>query len=221
MRTRILNALLVMAGIMLSNPAAAVKDPALVLYTPYTKISVPPGQSIDYTIDVINNSGGVRKVAIALTGIPKDWHYDLKSGGWSIAELAVLPGEKKSFSLRLDVPYKVKKGNYRINVIARGLTTLPLTVVISEEGTFKTEFAAKQSNMEGNAKTSFNFNAELKNQTAGKQIYALRSNAPRGWNVAFKATGRQVSSVQIEPNITENITIEAVSYTHLEPTRRS
>ena len=56
MRTRILNALLVMAGIMLSNPAAAVKDPALVLYTPYTKISVPPGQSIDYPIEVINNS---------------------------------------------------------------------------------------------------------------------------------------------------------------------
>jgi uncharacterized membrane protein len=208
MRTAIYNVLIALGGIMLANPAFAVKEPALLLYTPYSKISVPPGQSIDYTIDVINNSDVVKKVAISLTGIPKDWNYDLKSGGWSIGELAVLPGEKKNVSLRLDVPYKVKKGSYRINVIARGLSVLPLTVIVSEEGTFKTEFATKQPNMEGNAKTSFNFNAELKNQTAGKQIYALRSNAPRGWNVAFKAGGRQVSSVQIEPNLTENITIE-------------
>jgi uncharacterized membrane protein len=208
MRTAIYNVLLALAGIMLASPAFAVKDPALLLYTPYTKISVPPGQSIDYTIDVINNSDAVKNVAISLTGIPKDWNYDLKSGGWSIGELAVLPGEKKNFSLRVDVPYKVKKGSYRINVIARGLGVLPLTVIVSEEGTFKTEFATKQPNMEGNAKTSFNFNAELKNQTAGKQIYALRSSAPRGWNVAFKAAGRQVSSVQIEPNLTENITVE-------------
>ena len=207
MRTVIFNVLLSLAGMMVASPAAAAKDP-LVLYTPYTKISVPPGQSIDYTIDAINNSDAVKRVAISLTGIPKDWNYDLKSGGWSVAELAVLPGEKKNFSLRVDIPYKVKKGTYRINVIARGLGTLPLTVIVSEEGTFKTEFATKQPNMEGNAKTSFNFNAELKNQTAGKQTYALRSNAPRGWNVAFKAAGRQVSSVQIEPNITENITIE-------------
>lgn len=30
------------------------------LYTPYTEISVPPGESIDYPIDVINKGGWVK-----------------------------------------------------------------------------------------------------------------------------------------------------------------
>jgi hypothetical protein len=32
------------------------------LYTPYTKISVPPGEAIDYAVDVINNSKELQTV---------------------------------------------------------------------------------------------------------------------------------------------------------------
>lgn len=186
---------------------AGATAPEVILYTPYTRISVPPGQSIDYTIDVINHSESVKDVAIYVSGIPKGWKYDLKSGGWSVGALSVLPDEKKNVSLHVEVPFKVKKGRYRFSVVARGLGTLPLTVVVSEEGTFETELTTKQANMEGNAKTSFTFTAELKNRTADKQSYSLRSRVPRGWDVSFKTSGRQVSSVQIEPNLTETITI--------------
>ena len=36
--------------------AANQTTESVTLYTPYTKISVPPGESIEYAIDVINNS---------------------------------------------------------------------------------------------------------------------------------------------------------------------
>lgn len=206
MRTRMLT-LLFLAGFMISHRASAT-DPAVVLYTPYTKISVPPGQSIDYTIDVINNSSAVKKVSIALTGIPKGWAYDLKSGGWTVGELSILPKEKKNLTLRVDVPMKVDKGTYRFQVVAPGFTILPLTVTVSEQGTFKTELTAKQPNMQGNANASFTFNAEVRNRTADVQLYALRADVPPGWNAAFKTGGRQVTSVQVEPNHTENLTVE-------------
>lgn len=206
MRTRMLT-LLFLAGFMISYRASAT-DPAVVLYTPYTKISVPPGQSIDYTIDVINNSSAVKKVSIALTGIPKGWAYDLKSGGWTVGELSILPKEKKNLTLRVDVPMKVDKGTYRFQVVAPGFTILPLTVIVSEQGTFKTELTAKQPNMQGNANASFTFNAEVRNRTADVQLYALRADVPPGWNAAFKTGGRQVTSVQVEPNRTENLTVE-------------
>jgi|GEM_PF-6375361 len=32
----------------------------VVLYTPYTKISVSPGESITYSVDVINKSGSLK-----------------------------------------------------------------------------------------------------------------------------------------------------------------
>ncbi len=206
MRTAMLGILLSLLRIMCFGGYAP--EGGVTLYTPYTKISVPPGQSIDYTVDVINKSGGVRNVSISLSGIPNGWNYDVKSGGWAIGELSVLPGEKKNINLRVDVPLKVDKGTYRFSVVAPGMAILPLTVTVSEQGTFKTELTTKQPNMEGNANATFTFNSELKNRTADKQLYSLRADAPPGWNVSFKTGGRQVTSVQAETNHTENLTVE-------------
>lgn len=180
----------------------------VVLYTPYTKISVPPGESIDYSIDVINNSGEIKNVALSLSSFPKGWTYDLKSGGFSVQQISVLPDEKKSVSLRVEVPLQVNKGNYNFNVVASGLSLLPLTVTVSEQGTYKTEFTSKQTSMEGHATSNFNFNAELKNRTGAKQLYALKANAPRGWNVIFKPNYTQASSINVEANETVNVSIE-------------
>lgn len=178
------------------------------LYTPYTKISVPPGESIDYSVDIINNSNSIRDVGISLSGLPKDWDYSIKSGGWTVERMAVLPGEKKTFKLQVEVPLKIEKGNHYFKVVAPGYDQLPLTVVVSEQGTFKTEFTSDQPNMEGHASSSFSFNAELKNQTAEAQLYSLRARPPRGWQVAFKANRKQATSVKIDPNDSKSISID-------------
>jgi len=46
------------------------------------------------------------------------------------------------------------------------------------------------------------------NRTIDKQLYALMANAPRGWTVTFKADYNPVTSVELEPNTTKEITIE-------------
>jgi uncharacterized membrane protein len=180
----------------------------VIVYTPFTKISVPPGESIDYTIDVINNSSEVQNVGISVTGMPKGWNFLLKSGGWNIEQITLLPHDKKSLSLRVEVPMQVNKGRYRFNVNAGGFYSLPLVVVVSEQGTYKTDFSTKQPNMEGHANSTFTFNAELRNRTADKQLYALMARAPRGWDIVFKANYKQVTSVETEPNSTTNVTVE-------------
>lgn len=195
-------------GILCLTGYAALETDSVTLYTPYTRISVPPGESIDYAIDVINNSKKLKNVDISLSGIPREWNFILKSGGWNIGQLSILPGERKSISLKVEVPFKVNKGTYRFRVVAGGSESLPLVVVISEQGTFKTEFTTQQANMQGHNNSSFAFNAELKNRTADKQLYALMANAPRGWNVTLKANYQQVTSVNMEPNATQAITIE-------------
>lgn len=191
-----------------SGANGAVESDSVKLYTPYTKISVPPGQSIDYSIDVINNSAGIKNVDISLSGIPLGWNYDLKSGGWKIGQLSILPGQFKSINLKVDVPLKVNKGTYRFKVLAGEYGSLPLAVTVSEKGTFKTEFTTDQPNMQGNASSTFTFNTNLKNGTAEKQLYALMANAPRGWITTFKSNYQQVTSVNTEPNTTQAITIE-------------
>lgn len=192
----------------LTSHAANQPAESVTLYTPYTKISVPPGESIEYAIDVINSSREQKNVDISVAGVPVGWNYTLKAGGWTIGQLSVLPGERKSFSLKVEVPLKVNKGNYHLKVLAGSLDTLPLVINISEQGTFKTEFTTSQSNMQGNVNSTFTFNANLKNRTSDKQLYALMADAPRGWNVIFKSNYQQVTSVNTEPNSTNSITVE-------------
>lgn len=181
---------------------------SVILYTPYTKISVPPGESIDYNIDLINKTDEVKTADIYLSGLPRGWTYELKSGSWNVKQLSVLPDEKKSFSLKVEVPLKVNKGTYQLRLSAGGYCTLPLTVVVSEQGTYQTEFSTQQPNMEGHASSNFTFGANLRNRTGEKQLYALRAGAPRGWEATFRAAGKQVSSVSVEANAMESVTIE-------------
>lgn len=62
--------------------------------------------------------------------------------------------------------------------------------------------------MEGNSKSTFTFNATIKNRTAEQQLYALTADVQRGWNVVFKPNYKQATSAQVEPNATQNITID-------------
>ena len=195
-------------AIKFSTSDLTIKAADVSLYTPYTMISVPPGESLNYTIDVRNDGSQTRNVNISVAAVPRGWVYSLKSGGWTVKQLSILPGQTKNLNLQVDVPLKVNKGNYRFKIVAEGYDELPLVVNVSEQGTFKTEFTSVQSNMEGHSESTFTFSTKLKNQTGEKQLYSLRANTPRGWIVTFKPDYKQATSVEIEPNNTKDITID-------------
>ena len=194
-------------GVITFGICYAENPKGITLYTPFTQISVPPGESIDYSVDVINGNETVENMGVSVSGIPRGWNFEMKSGGWKIGQISVLPGEKKTLSLKVDVPMQVNKGTYHFRILA-GNNSLPLTIIVSAQGTYKTEFTAEQLNMEGQASAIFNYNANLRNRTAEEQLYALTANAPRGWTVLFRANGRQVTSVEVAPNATTNVSIE-------------
>ncbi len=198
---------LITLGVFFLGICRADNPKGVTLYTPYTQISVPPGESIDYSVDVINNNEAVEDFDVSVSGMPRGWNYELKSGGWKIGRLSVLPGEKKTLSLRVEVPVQVNKGSYQFSIHA-GKYSLTMAVIVSEQGTYNTEFTTDQANMEGQASATFNYNATLRNRTAEAQLYALTAEAPRGWNVAFRTQGRQVTSVEVAPNATTTISLE-------------
>jgi len=184
------------------------------LYTPYTGIAVTPGENIDYSIEVINHTGQIQQVTFAVEKLTEDWKYEITSGGWKLHKLSVKPNESKLFTLTVDVPLKIQKGDYSFQVTATSdqgfVTTLPLTITVSEKGVFKTELSTEQPNMEGHADSTFTYQVSLKNRTAEKQHYALTSNAPKGWDVQFKADGNRVTSVSVDTNEAEEIYITVI-----------
>ncbi|PRD55849.1 NEW3 domain-containing protein [Sphingobacterium gobiense] len=193
-------------GMILASNIAFAQN--LQLYTTYPKISVSPGEVIDYNVELINNSSVTRNGRISLRNLPKDWDYEIKSGNYSAEEISVLPKERKSLNLKVIVPSKIEKGQYRFQLIAQGESSLPLTVDVNTDGKSSSEFNSPQTNMEGSAKSTFTFNASLLNRSSEAQVYRLGANLQPGWGATFKVEGKQVSSVNIEGNQRKDVLIE-------------
>ncbi|MNO56873.1 NPCBM-associated, NEW3 domain of alpha-galactosidase [compost metagenome] len=194
-------------GGALSGVGRASAAGSLELYSPYLEWSAAPGESVSYTIDLVNHGGSTASANLSLDSQSKDWKYELTAGGREVSRLAVKAGETQTFNLDLDVPLQVNKGRYVFNLKADDVT-LPLVVNVSEQGTFKTELTLDQANMEGHSDSTFTYSAVLRNRTTQKQTYAFSAQAEQGWDVRFKADGNSVTSVEVEPNAEKTITIE-------------
>lgn len=180
----------------------------LFLYTPFTKVSVPPGESVTYNIKLINKGQSMKNLDISVTGLSSAWETEIKSGSYNVTQLSVMPDKEEEFRLTVKVPLKVNRGTYSFVVHAGNEVKLPLSVIVTSQGTFKTEFTTNQPNMQGTADSKFNFNATLSNKTPETQLFALMATAPTGWNVIFKVNGSQATSAQVEPEATQNVSIE-------------
>src|SRR5699024_5404860 len=145
----------------------------LTLFTPYTGLSVTPGESLSYTVNVINDGSAIQNVTFAVDGLPEEWDYAISAGGKNIDQLSIRPDAEEELTLEVEVPLKVEKAEYTFDLMANGngdtKAELPFLVNVTEEGTFQTNFSTEQPNMEGHADSDFSYTATLKNQTAEKQ----------------------------------------------------
>lgn len=197
---------------VLSVPIASTSHAAegFSLYTPYTGISATPGETINYAVEVINDTGAIRSVQFDMRDLPDGWTSHLTSGGRDVQQLSVKPGDSQELSMEIQVPLEVDKDAYTFDLVAEGdgvNSTLPLTVTVTEEGTSATELNVEQPNLQGDAASTFDYKVTLRNRTADEQNYALTADAPRGWSVTFKADGNNVSSVSVEPNSTKDVDV--------------
>ena len=197
--------------IVSGSQAAMAQSAPLHPLPPYHR---PPGETIDYAIELINNGGAIATAEVGVD-LPEGWKQTLRSGGWNAQAISVLPREKKSLNLKVELPFDIEKGLYTFRVTARGHSVLPLTVEVSEQGTVKTVFTADQANMQGHATSNFNYRTKLENQTGEKQLYAFSSHAPRGWTVVLSPTPAG-HPVEIERGQSKDIQVEVK-----DPTRKA
>lgn len=196
----------VVGGLLITSTAYANVS----VYTPYTGLSVTPGEDIEYSVDIINNGSSIENVSFTLEGLPEAWDYQITASGTPIEELSIRPNDEQSIRLVVTVPLQVEKGVYEFDLVADGSSraSLGMKVNVTEEGTFQTNFTTEQPNMQGHADSTFEYSTTLKNHTAEQQHYSLTAQAPKGWTTQFKADGNAVTSVTLEPN--EEKTVEVV-----------
>ncbi|MDN3688799.1 NEW3 domain-containing protein [Cyclobacterium jeungdonense] len=87
------------------------------------------------------------------------------------------------------------------------VSLLPLKAPAQDTGD-GASFTASLLNIEAPVNETFRYQATLKNSSAQAQVYELSAEGPEGWRVVFKAKGSQVTSLNVDPGKTENLTIE-------------
>lgn len=198
-----------LGGIVL--PAVPASAAGISMFTKYAGIAVTPGESINYYVDIINSSNSIQTVSLQVVEQPEDWEVSLTAGGWSISQLSIKPQSEESFTMQIEVPLRVEKGRYtfmlRATDAAGGVSTLPITIEVTEQGTFKTELETEQPSMQGTADSKFEYKVTLRNRTADEQLYALSAAAPRGWSVQFEVSNQKVTSVKVDANATRDISV--------------
>lgn len=67
---------------------------------------------------------------------------------------------------------------------------------------------AQLINIEAPVHETFRYNATLHNGSSQTRIYELKATIPDGWNIVFRARGSQVTSLNMDGNKDESISIE-------------
>jgi uncharacterized membrane protein len=218
--------LAVLAGLIgFAAPAAAAN---VDLYTPYAHLVASPGQSLTYTIDVINNTDQIQTVPLEFDNGGHDgWEAEMAVAGNPVKQLSIRPNGERSVTLTLKVPLQVDKGDYNFRIVAGEFGSLPIKVTVAEQGTYRSELTSDQPNLQGHTDSDFTYSLKLNNRTAEKQTYALSAEVPQGWDARFQSGGNNITSIEVEPNATQTITLrvspaqKAAAETYRIPVRAS
>jgi uncharacterized membrane protein len=99
-----------------------------------------------------------------------------------------------------------------------GVSFLSATAAVGQSHKIQpSSFTARLINIEAASNETFRYNAKLHNGTIQSHAYDLNAQVPEGWNVAFKAEGSQVSSLNLDSNKTQDISIEINAAPQVKP----
>lgn len=91
---------------------------------------------------------------------------------------------------------------------------VPAESLQAQESSKKENFKVRLINLEGPSTEVFRYNGTISNTSSQERIYELQSTLPPGWSIAYKTEGMQVTSINLDPNASKEISIEITpSYT--------
>lgn len=174
------------------SPATMTTDAGhltgLWLTTGFPSRSAEFGDTISLDLDLQNKALPPQRVALSVDGLPDGWKAEFDGGGSAVSAAMVGTDSSKSFTLKLTPPKNAKADTYAFKVIGKtdGRTlTLPIALTLTEPQAAKLTLDPKLPELRGSADTSFEFEADLKNDSLQDTVVNLAAQAPKGFQVTF------------------------------------
>ncbi len=190
LRTAVLAALLAVATPALPVLAQEAPPPVkgLFLLTDYPAVTVRPGTTSTVNLRLQNYQLPPERLALAVEGVPSGWTATLLGGGQPVAAAMVTPNQSTSLQLRIDVPATAAIGSQNLTITASGpdsKVNLPIQVTLAKELPAKLSLTPQLPSLRGNARSNFEYQLDLKNDSGRNLVIALSAQAPQNFEATF------------------------------------
>jgi uncharacterized membrane protein len=209
---------LVCAVIVLgAAPARAEETPrdikGLYLVTDYPAVTVRPGTTSTISLRLQNYNLPPERLELAVSGTPAGWTATLLGGGQPVAAAMAATNGSASLQLRLDVPANAAMGTQTMTVTAQGQganVSLPIAVTLAKDLPAKLSVQPQLPELRGTAKSSFEYQIAVKNDSGKRLVVALAADAPRNFETSFTEQygSQELNAVPIEPGQSKDVKLK-------------
>jgi len=209
---------LVLLAVAPAVPAGAEDAPpavkGLFLLTDYPAITVRPGTTTTINLRLRNYAVDPERFTLAVNGVPQGWTATMLGGGQPVAAAMVATNDSTTLQLRLDVPENAPTGSTQtLTVTAKGAkteTSLPIAVSLAKDLPAKLTLKAQLPSLRGTAKSSFEFQMDVKNDSGRNLVVSLGAQAPRNFETSFTEQygSQELSSVPIDAGQSKTVKLK-------------
>ena len=206
-----------LAGAALVQGAPAMAQDGgqtLSLYTRYPAQVTEPGKTVSFPM-TLSTDDKDQIVNLSMKELPDGWQATFRGSGHIIKSAFITPDQDVTVDLKLEPPADVAAGEYHFVVLAQSKgasTTLPLDLTVEEKLPPRLTFSTDLPTLKGSPTSTFRFNTTLKNEGDEDLDVNLIADAPPGFTVNFKLSGKDITSLPVEANNSKRITVEAKAF---------
>jgi uncharacterized membrane protein len=199
-------------------PARAEETPppvkGMFLLTDYPAVTMRPGTTSTINLRLRNYALPPERFEISVSGVPSGWTATLLGGGQPVAAAMVSTNDSTALQLRLDVPENAAMGTTQnLTVTAKGSATqitLPLAVALAKDLPAKLSVKPQLPSLRGTAKSSFEYQLDIKNDSGRNLVVAFSAQAPQYFQTSFTEQygSQELNSIPIEAGQSKTVKLK-------------
>ena len=206
----------IMLAVSLAVPAGAAEEnpvKGLFLLADYPAVTVRPGTTSTINLRIQNYQLPPERLALTVSGVPAGWTVTLLGGGQPVAAAMAATNNSTSLQLRLDVPADAAIGTQNLTVAAKGDTsqlTLPVAVTLAKDLPAKLTLEPQLPSLRGTAKSSFEYQLNVKNDSGRNLVISLAAQAPPNFEATFTEQygSQELSSIPVEAGQSKSVKLK-------------
>jgi uncharacterized membrane protein len=200
-----------------TGPAAAEDAPAgvkgLFLLTDYPAVTVRPGTASTINIRLQNYALPPERLSLSVSGVPSGWTATLLGGGQPVAAAMPATNQSVSLQLRVDVPANAAMGTQTLTINAKGSSSevsLPVNVTLAKELPAKLTLEPQLPSLRGNAKSSFEYQLNVKNDSGRNLVVGLAASGPPNFETSFTEQygSQEINSIPVEAGQSKTVKLK-------------